>query len=51
MLVVRLIHLKDMPSFENTLESFNKNNLNLSDENSELKLLEKMKIKKVIYVE
>ena len=34
MLVVRLIHLKDMPSFENTLESFNKNNLNLSDENS-----------------
>jgi len=34
MLVVRLIHLKDMPSFENTLESFNKNNLNLSEENS-----------------
>ena len=34
MLVVRLIHLKDMPSFEKTLESFNKNNLNLSDENS-----------------
>ncbi len=34
MLVVRLIHLKDMPSFENTLESFIKNNLNLSDENS-----------------
>jgi len=34
MLVVRLIHLKDMPSFENTLESFNKNNLNLPEENS-----------------
>ena len=34
MLVVRLIHLKDMPSFENTLESFNKNNLNLSEKNS-----------------
>ena len=34
MLVVRLIHLRDMPSFENTLESFNKNNLNLSEENS-----------------
>jgi DNA polymerase-3 subunit gamma/tau len=33
MLAVRLIHLKDMPSFESTLESFNKNNLNLSNEN------------------
>jgi len=34
MLVVRLIHLKDMPSFENTLETLNNNNLNLASEDS-----------------
>jgi len=34
MLVVRLIHLKDIPSFENTLETLNNNNLNLASEDS-----------------
>mgnify|MGYP006086805643 CR=1 FL=1 len=29
MLVIRLIHLKDLPSLENTLDTLNKNNLNL----------------------
>jgi DNA polymerase-3 subunit gamma/tau len=33
MLVIRLIHLKDMPSFESTLESLNNDNSNFSNEN------------------
>ena len=34
MLVVRLVHLKDMPSYENVLESLKKNNLDQKEENS-----------------
>ena len=34
MLVIRLIHLKDMPSFENTLEALNNNNLNLTNDDT-----------------
>jgi len=34
MLVIKLIHLKDLPSFENTLETLNKNNLNLPNEDN-----------------
>ena len=34
MLVIKLIHLKDIPSFENTLEALNKNNLNFPNENN-----------------
>ena len=34
MLTIKLIHLKDIPSFENTLEALNKNNLNFSNENN-----------------
>ena len=33
MLIVRLVHLKDMPSYENILESLKKNNLNKTEEN------------------
>ena len=33
MLVVRLVHLKDMPSYENVLESLKKNNLDQKEEN------------------
>ena len=34
MLIVRLVHLKDMPSYENILESLKKNNLNKTEENN-----------------
>ena len=34
MLIVRLVHLKDMPSYENVLESLKKNNLNKPEENN-----------------
>jgi len=33
MLIVRLVHLKDMPSYESVLESLKKNNLNKTEEN------------------
>ena len=34
MLVIRLVHLKDIPSYENILESLKKNNLNSAEENN-----------------
>ena len=34
MLIVRLVHLKDMPSYENILESLKKNNSNKTEENN-----------------
>jgi len=34
MLIVRLVHLKDMPSYENALESLKKNNLSQPEENN-----------------
>jgi len=34
MLVVRLVHLKEMPSYENILETLKKNNLNQTEENN-----------------
>ena len=34
MLIVRLVHLKDMPSYENVLESIKKDNLNKPEENN-----------------
>ena len=34
MLIVRLVHLKEMPSYENILESLKKNNLNQEEENN-----------------
>ena len=34
MLVIRLVHLKDIPSYENILESLKKNNLNSVEENN-----------------
>ena len=34
MLIVRLVHLKDMPSYEKILESLKKNNLNKTEENN-----------------
>ena len=33
MLIVRLVHLKDMPSYESVLQSLKKNNLNKAEEN------------------
>ncbi len=38
MLVVRLLHLKDMPSYENLLDSLKQNNLSSYDENHNLTL-------------
>ena len=37
MLVVRLVHLKEMPSYENVLELLKKNNLNEKEENNNMK--------------
>ena len=34
MLVVRLVHLKEMPSYENVLDSLKKNNLSQAEVNS-----------------
>ena len=34
MLIVRLVHLKDIPSYENVLESLKKNNLSKTEENN-----------------
>ena len=34
MLVIRLVHLKEIPSYENILESLKKNNLNPAEENN-----------------
>ena len=34
MLIVRLVHLKEMPSYENILELLKKNNLNQEEENN-----------------
>ena len=34
MLTIKLIHLKDIPSFENTLEALSKSNLNFPNENN-----------------
>ena len=34
MLIVRLVHLKDIPSYENVLESLKKNNLSETEENN-----------------
>ena len=34
MLIVRLVHLKDMPSYENILESLKENNSNKLEENN-----------------
>ena len=45
MLVIKLIHLKDLPSFENTLETLNKNNLNLPNEDNN-QVIEKNEDKK-----
>tara|TARA_B100001123_G_scaffold75719_1_gene85454 strand:+ start:1 stop:1695 length:1695 start_codon:yes stop_codon:yes gene_type:complete len=47
MLVVRLLHLKDMPSYENLLDSLKQNNLSSYDENHNLTLELKNK-KKII---
>ena len=38
MLVVRLVHLKEMPSYENILESLKKNNLSEKQENNDIKI-------------
>ena len=38
MLVVRLLHLKDMPSYENLLDSLKKNNLSSQEENHNVTL-------------
>ena len=42
MLVIRLIHLKDMPSYESVLDLINKNNFNQSSEN----IIDSDKVKK-----
>ena len=36
MLIVRLVHLKDMPSYENVIESLKKNNLGRAEENNNI---------------
>ena len=48
MLVIRLLHIKDMPSYESVLDSLNKNNFNLSEDNktSDKVLIEKDQIDK-----
>ena len=38
MLVVRLVHIKEMPSYENILELLKKNNLNEKEENTNTKI-------------
>ena len=38
MLVVRLVHLKEIPSYENILESLKKNNLNQKEENNDMQV-------------
>ena len=38
MLIVRLVHLKEMPSYENILELLKKNNLNEKEENNNTKI-------------
>ena len=53
MLVIRLIHLKDMPSYESVLDLLNKNNFNqphenvISSDNKKLNLNEKNEISKI----
>jgi len=38
MLIVRLVHLKDMPSYENVLESLKKNDFNKSEEKNDIEI-------------
>jgi len=38
MLVIRLVHLKEMPTYESVLESLKKNNLNKEQENNDMKV-------------
>ena len=47
MLIVRLVHLKDMPSYEKVLDSLKKNNLNQMEENNN-KIIEPENDKKII---
>jgi len=45
MLVIRLIHLKDMPKYEKILDLLNKNNTNQNDENITIKSYPKINLK------
>ena len=47
MLIVRLVHLKDMPSYEKVLDSLKKNNLKQMEENNN-KTIEPENDKKII---
>ena len=47
MLIVRLVHLKDMPSYEKVLDSLKKNNLKQMEENNN-KIIEPENNKKII---